>query len=365
MRVESADYLKKVYKTVWQAWGAPEHQAEVFAKCILAGDLVGQIAQGIVITQIDHLMVSSGQLNITAEPTIEKEGISYVVINGNRGTGQYIATRAMEMAIEKAKASTIGIAWFHDWHDIGCASAYSRIALGHDMVGIFTVNSVPLSAPYGGRDMLMSAGPFNLVCPAGEEKPIIFDTGLCGIFDYHWVLALEAGKRLAQKWIVDPETGELTDDPAPYIKGINHRTMRIRAANVFPDPKMYGFNIFGEVLTGLLTPGGFTSDQTHYPAWDSIEKGIQLNRGGGGFCMAINVSELMPIDEFKAKIDRWIRTIKSSRLQKGFKEILLPGERALREEERRLKEGVPIRDDHWAALVKMAEEVGVDVEAIR
>ena len=73
MRVESADYLRRVYKSICLGWGAPEHQAEAFADGILAGDLFGHEAQGIAIAQLDAVMVRDNQINLTAEPTIELE----------------------------------------------------------------------------------------------------------------------------------------------------------------------------------------------------------------------------------------------------------------------------------------------------
>lgn len=42
MKIEQAAYLSRVYHTICRAWRAPEHQAEVFARVILEGDLVGR-----------------------------------------------------------------------------------------------------------------------------------------------------------------------------------------------------------------------------------------------------------------------------------------------------------------------------------
>ena len=83
------------------------------------------------------------------------------------------------------------------------------------------------------------------------------------------------------------------------------------------------------------------------------------------WCMAINVGDLMPIELFKDKVDSWVGAIKSSGLAEGFEEIKIPGERALKEMDKRLADGIPIRDDHWAGLVSIAEDVGVDVGALR
>ena len=72
---------------------------KLFARVILEGDLVGRPEQGIKIVQIDHLMATHNQVNFTDEPTVEKQGVCYAVINGHKGLGQYILTCTMEKAI--------------------------------------------------------------------------------------------------------------------------------------------------------------------------------------------------------------------------------------------------------------------------
>ena len=217
MRTEDHRFLRSLYFELCRRWGAPDHQCDAFAHAILAGDLLGHVAQGNVIAQIADLMGTHDQISLTAEPTIETERAGFAVMNGHLGLGQYVMKCATEKAIELAKENAIGVVWAHDWHDIGCASAYTRLALEHDMVCILTVNSVPLTAPFGGRDMLMSAAPLAFVCPSGDADPIIGDLALCQTYDYYFNLAIQKGEKLKGKWLVDPESGELTDDPTKYV----------------------------------------------------------------------------------------------------------------------------------------------------
>lgn len=367
MRKESPDYLKRIYETICRGWGSPEHQAQAFANAILTGDLLGKDMQGMGIAMIIHLMQQHNQVDFTAEPTIEKDEYNYLVINGNRGIGQYVMTDAMERTIEKAKQSTFAVSLVHNWHDIGCASAYSRMALDHDCIGILTVNSVTQTAPWGGRELKMSAPPFSYACPAGNQFPIIGDVSMSGIYETYLSKAILEGRKLSTKCVIDPFTGELTDDPLPYIKNPEHRAAPMSAAPAFPNVKLYVMNVFIEIMTGILTPGGATSPQMEYPGMEVLKEhpGKQVTRGGGAFLMVVNIANLMPLDSFKAKVDEWVCTLKHSKLQKGFDEILLPGEMALREEQNRLSHGVPIQEHYWNGICKMADELNIDLEALR
>jgi LDH2 family malate/lactate/ureidoglycolate dehydrogenase len=81
--------------------------------------------------------------------------------------------------------------------------------------------------------------------------------------------------------------------------------------------------------------------------------------------MAVNIANLVDLDEFKAKVDGVIRDCKTSRLAEGFSEIVMPGERAQREAARRRRDGVPLRDEDWATVVRIAAELDIDLEALR
>ena len=364
MRRENPDYLERIYKAVWEACGATPEHAEIMAQAISAGDRNGKLGQGLAVFEIPFIMWEYGMLDIEAKPEVVQQGRNYVVVDGNRSSGQWTCHIAMQEAIKKAKKNTIGIAWVRRLNDAGFLAYYVRQVLEHDMVGIGSLNTVPLTAPYGGREAVISAAPFTIVCPAGEQRPIIFDSAVCEMYDYYLVMAAADGKRVQSKSIIDPKTGELTDDPKPYVEQPYTRISTILAPTVFSSPKLYGFNVFTEILTGMLTPGGMTSNQLPYPA-DEYETGDVPTSVGGGFFMAINVADLMPVDEFEARADGYVRAIKACKPAPGFDEIYLPGERGLMKEEHAKTEGVEFRDEAWEKLVENARQVGVDVEALR
>jgi LDH2 family malate/lactate/ureidoglycolate dehydrogenase len=81
------------------------------------------------------------------------------------------------------------------------------------------------------------------------------------------------------------------------------------------------------------------------------------------FLGAIDIAAFTPIDEFKRSMDDMVADIKSSKLAKGFKEILIPGEGARAREEQALKSGVPLDDWAWEKLMETAKELGVDTSA--
>ena len=82
--------------------------------------------------------------------------------------------------------------------------------------------------------------------------------------------------------------------------------------------------------------------------------------GSGAFFGAINIGAFMPIDEFKNDMDDMIKDIKSARLAKGFKEILIAGEPEYRVQQKRLKSGIPLDDSVWKELMDTVTKLDVD-----
>lgn len=298
-----------------------------------------------------------GAIRFGAPITILKEGPGFALIDGGRGPGLVVVTKAMEVAIQKAREGTVGTVWVRNANDITSAFNYSTMALEHDYFGLIMTTAIPFVAPWGGRDRIFSTSPLSFAVPAGAEKPIVFDGSISSVSHGRVVLSARDRVRLPESSLVD-EAGHITDDPVPVIIDPYDRNSEQLGAILPLGPKGFGWLILVDVLAGIMS--GMTT-----------AKDIPFNASsenpwtGGYFLVAINVGNLVTLDEFKAKIDGLIRNCKTSRLAEGFSEIVLPGERAMREAERRQREGIPVRDEDWGNVSRIASELGIDLEALR
>lgn len=364
MKRDDPDYLERIYYEVWSACGASPRHAQIMAGAVSAGDRSGKLGQGMAVFEIPFLMWEQGMLDIDAEPEVAAESGSVLIVDGRRSSGQLACHMTMDRIIDKASENTIAAAWIRNTNDIGMLSHYVRMALENDLVGIGSCNTPPFTAPYGGMEAITSSAPFSVVCPAGVEKPIIFDTAVCEVYDYDLIHALAEGRKLKTQSLIDPKTGMVTDDPDAYVEKPITGISSVFAPIVFHSPKLYGFNIFTEILTGILTPAGRTSPELQ-SALREYGDGSKSTSVGGVFLMAINVADLMPIDEFKTRVDNYVRSIKNSKLAPGVDEIFLPGERSLVRAERARIDGVEFLEEAWERLRENALKVGVDVEELR
>ena len=84
----------------------------------------------------------------------------------------------------------------------------------------------------------------------------------------------------------------------------------------------------------------------------------EASNAGHAF-IAIDVGAIMPIQEFKDRIDAMIREIKGSPKAKGTERIYLPGERESENRDEALKNGMKLPENVLDSLLGLAEDVGL------
>lgn len=78
----------------------------------------------------------------------------------------------------------------------------------------------------------------------------------------------------------------------------------------------------------------------------------------GVFILVVKIDNYVPLDSFKDRIDRLIRSIKNSPRVQGVEEIFIPGEPEYQEEEKRSKDGYLFPMLHGDRLKRLVEHTG-------
>lgn len=365
IRRENPDFLEYVYRELWKAAGASEEHARAVARGVSLGDRMGKLTQGMGVLDVIFFSLEAGCLDMSAIPKIVEEGPTWVLYDGGTSTGFWTLELATKRAIEKAREHGISIAMGRNHNDAGSFYTYTSLALEADMVAIATNNSVPIVSPWGGRENKLSGAPFSAATPGGEEAPLVTDIACIEAHDGNWSEAAYNGTRLKGKFLVDPDTHELTDDPAPYILPVEGygRICGSRAPSVFGGPRLYAMNIFTEMLSTLIVPGAtITTDLPCGP--ETSQRRRKGEASVGGSCViVIDPSHFGPIQDVKDKSDKFARAVKSTKRMPDVEEIFLPGERGYKNMQER--QPVPILESHWIPFVERVEKYGLEISALR
>ena len=101
--------------------------------------------------------------------------------------------------------------------------------------------------------------------------------------------------------------------------------------------KGFGLAIFGELLSGVLTGSRILQE---IPAWHQQTHAAVAN---GHLHIAIDIATFADPGVFKARADALVDMLKAAPLLPDVQEILMPGERAWRAQQRNEREGIPVR----------------------
>jgi len=325
--------------------GLREKDARIAADVLVTADIMGVHTHGS--RQIRPLMknVRTGRIDVNAVAEVAAEGPAWVVVDGHDSMPMTNAHTAMELAIQKAKSVGVAYAGVRNSNHYAAAGYYARMALKEDMIGLSISNVDPCMTVPGARGKILGTNPIAYAVPAGEEWPVFLDIATSTVAATKVFAARDLGKSIPDNWLVDDD-GTPTTDPSEYPeKG---------AMLPMAGHKGYGFALLVEVLAAVLTGAAITQEVT---SWVS-DTSDRPNEGHA--FIAIDVGKMMPIQTFKARMDRMIREIKESPKAKGSERIYLPGEMEWEKREVALEEGMHLPGDVILSLVGLGEDVGLN-----
>jgi len=352
MRIES-ERLRRIYEDFARSYGASDEEAGIFARCLLRADLRGHQTQGIGLLPYVSELFDTGTMYFGRPMEIVRETVATALVDGHRGVGQVVATRAMDIAIEKARNVGIGFVTVRRSSDYGMAANYALQALDHGMIGISMSTGPILVAPWGGRDARFCTNPIALAVPAGDCDPIVIDMATSANSMGAVVLAARDGELLPGLDVVDAD-GIYTNDPRRVILDAMDRESRMSGALLPAGPKGFGMLLLVELLSALLS--GERS-------WENEAPDATRNRAAfyGQTFIAIAIEHFAEPGLFAASAGRMIRNLTGSRPAQGFEKVRMPGEGAAVKEREYRQKGILIRDEEWQMVERMAARRGIDV----
>lgn len=329
-----------------RALGVNDEDAGILADNLVDADLRGVHTHGSSLILGYSRRLREGGTKPHGQLTIISEAPATAVVDGNDGIGQVVATRAMRLAIEKARRCGIGAVSVRRSNHFGAAASYAMMALAHDMIGFATTNAGARIAPVGGASAVVGNNPLSYAIPAGSERPIVLDMAQSVVAAGKIGMALRKGEQIPLGWALDLD-GRPTQDPREGLAGL---------LVPIAGPKGFGLALAMDALSGALSAGSVGLDLSG-PRPDDRALGVCH------FLMAIDVSKFVPIEEFKARVDKLIRDSKAARRAPGVDAIYLPGEIEYNLRDRRLHDGIPLLTSLVRDLEKMAVELDLPEES--
>lgn len=348
-RIESVVLLDFV-RSIFSVTGSKRQEADILAQHLIDSNLVGHDSHGVirVAKYLEWLRLDMVRSNRHARITMESESI--IVVTGDFGYGQVIATEAVDLAIEKASNNGVMVLAIKDCGHLGRIGAWAELVASRGMASVHFVNTSGfgiLVAPFGGSDRRLSANPIAAGVPVKGGESIILDIATSMIAEGKIQEARNQGIELPEGCVIDGNGLPTQDSEAFY--GVPLGTIL-----PFGGHKGFGLSFICEVLAGSLT-GGRSSHPENPTAGRLVNNMLSV----------VFVPECFgEKDTFTEDVSRLITWVKSSPPSKEGGKVLLPGEPERQIRSERLSKGIPLNVETCLQLHEAAIAVGVpDTEA--
>lgn len=337
--------------------GVPADEAQVCSEVLIASDLRGIESHGIGRLKYYYDRIKKGQHNTTTQVEVVRESATTAVVDGHHGMGMIVATRSMQMAIDKAKAYGMGAVAVRNSTHFGIDGYYAGMAANAGLIGMSFTNARPSIAPTFGVQAMMGTNPIAFACPTDEAFPFIFDAATSIAQRGKFEVLARKEKPAAEGWAIDDE-GHLPTDPATILDGLNHNTTAVLPLGGFGEVlgghKGYGLAVIVEILCASLQSGAYLQDLQGYD-----KDGKQQPFRVGHFFMAINVENFVDLEEYKHTTGQILRELRASRKAPGQERIYTAGEKEYENEQHVRAQGVAAVPNLQKEIKFIQKELGL------
>lgn len=324
--------------------GLPPQGARTTAENLIFANLRGVDSHGLIRLKIYADRLRAGGFKPKARPRVVAEQKASALIDARHGVGQVAATTAMRLAITKAKKNGVAVVSVKNSNHFGASAFYAMQAVEHGMIGFAATNAGPTMAPTGGREGRLGNNAMAIAVPAGHLPPIVLDMATGAVAWGKIFVAQQEKRKIPVTWALDRH-GVPTDDPnAAAHQGL---------IQPFGGYKGYGLSLLLDILTGVLSGGGFS---THVR---TLYKQVETPSQVAHMCAALRISAFLDLKEFHRRMEEMIQLMHSCPAAPGVERIFVPGEIEHETEQRRRAEGIPLNVELRNELHALGVELGL------
>jgi len=306
----SVEWLTETVSAVFTAAGLSPHGAASVAESLVDADRRGIPSHGAMLVPMYVDRLRQGSVSKAEEAEVVLDAGAIAVLDANHALGQLTSDGAMDLAISKAKDYGVGAVTVRRAFHFGGAFRYVQRAARDGCIGVAAANTRPLMPAPGGAGPVVGNNPLAFGIPNGEGKPIVLDMALSEAALGKIRLAASEGREIPATWATDAD-GQPTTDPESAIAGM-----------LLPigGPKGYGLALVVDVLTGVLSGGGFGAGVKGLYADASVPNDC------AHFFLALNIGSFSDPQGFAGRLGDLISQVTGAPRAPGVERLLLPGQ---------------------------------------
>ena len=320
--------LKNEFKRVLLKQSFSEERAEICAGIFADNSRDGVYSHGVNRFPVFVNYVKEGFIDVAAEPKLLEQNGSIEKWDGQLGPGMYNATRAMDRAISIAKNNGIGCVILKNTNHWMRGGTYGWQAADSGCVGLCFSNTIANMPPWGGKEPRLGNNPLVIAVPR-KEGHIVLDMAMTQ-FSYGKLQEYEFKNQMLPVPGGYDEEGNLTTNPTAIIK-----SQRALPVGFW---KGSGLSFVLDVLLSALSEGRSTAQITN--------SGKETGLSQLFLCLYQDSYADVLVEEI-------IQYSKSGMLVETTGSVLYPGEKTLATRRKSMRNGIPVTEKIWSAILKL------------
>lgn len=349
-------YLFQFSKEVFLKIGCTEDDAFLATTVLLSADLRGIDSHGIARLGGYVRLWEAQRVNAKPDVKIIHQTPSTATVDGGSGLGLVVAPKAMQIAIDKAKAVGTGWVSVQNSNHFGIAGYHAMMALEHDMIGICMTNASPLVAPTFSVERLLGTNPICVAVPAGSQPAFVADLATTTAANGKLEILQRKNSEAPSGWIQDKEGKPSID---PHELKVGGALLPLGGDREHGSHKGYALGAVVDIFSAILSGANYGPWVPPFPAYVPMPTNMP-GKGIGHFFGAMRIDAFRPAEEFKHHMDNWIERFRSAKTVEGFEKVIIPGDPEREMEAERKLGGIPLVGAVVDDLRKLAEKFEIE-----
>jgi len=310
----------------------------IFEKVNLTSDQAREVANHLVYAEMHGIKthgtlqikdyvtrINEGYINLDPKVTYKQTSNNTILVDADNGMGMPIALDAMNKGIDLMKDDNgIVMVGVKNINHTGTMSYYLNKITQAGYVGMCFCITAALAAPYGGTKAYLGTNPFGFGAPIKDDYPFILDMATTTSAYGKVLVAKAKNEQIPLGWGLDKD-GLPTTNPSDVV-----------LLTPFGGAKGYGLMLMINILAGVMLD---TESGDKVPKYYNDDK--TPNKLTHVFVI-IDPKSYLSEDDFLKDMATMKKEINSQSPGQGFDEVLIPGQRAFREYEKSIKEGISL-----------------------
>jgi LDH2 family malate/lactate/ureidoglycolate dehydrogenase len=339
-----ANALSDFAASILEGAGVSESKARLVATSLVAANLRGVDSHGVQLLPFYIERLETGDIDKTADGHVISESGVCLLYDAENGLGAPVSEIACRHGVRIAKEQGLSIVVVRESNHFGAAAFWAQKYAREGLIGIVLCNASPMVPPWQGKQPRFGTNP---ICMAVPGDRWLLDMATTTVAAGKIYKAMVNGhETIPPGWATDAE-GVPTTSVAMALKGL---------VSPLGGYKGSGLAVMVEILCAVLSGGAMSTELG----------GIRIrgrNMRVSQTFIGIDVARFVPLDEFNARMEKLVETVKSTPPAKDYEEVLVAGEPEWRMERQRRVAGIPIEPGTWKLLTGAAARLGVAIPA--